>query len=362
MIPRYAPVRTGSPGGGGIGSSRPRGLALLMATLALLALVLGTGVVVRPLWWRLKADLYEHAPEHRAGAAGSASALQKTAAGADGDRPDMATAIKRMGDGGGGGGGVSKASAAVRMDNRAGVQPAAVAAAAAAKAKQREDEEGAAARAADGAADADADADTDADEAAADAAAAQPDKKKKPGVMDEAARAALRDRIARMSPEQLERAREQAREQQWDDEWWEQYQRVEKTKREKERAAQVEAERRTVAQFNLTMTAAAAQALAAPDGGYVFVTWANSHYMDFALSWAHHLRERGLGKHLVVGAMDDPVLYSLAKRRIPVFAMQSGECLRFENCGRVFLFFVFCFLFLFSSWLVLLGRDFWGRG
>lgn len=152
--------------------------------------------------------------------------------------------------------------------------------------------------------------------------------------MDDAAREALRERIAKMTPEQLERAREQAREQQWDDEWWRQYQKTESNKREKERERLAESEKKLVAQYNLTLTESSAKALAHPDGGFVFVTWANAHYTDFALSWVEHLRGCGLGDHLVIGAMDDPVLYSLAKRRIPAFAMQSGKRFFFGFGGR----------------------------
>lgn len=315
MIPRYAPVpRSGGGGGGGVGGSspasgRPRGLALLVAVLALTALVLGTGSVVRPLWWRLKADLSEH--EHHRGSGGAGGGKPPTTP------PTLQTADLMMRGSRRGGEGSVKA---VRMDNRAGEVPKAVAAAEAAAAALSADGGGGGeadkAAGAEGVAKADAAADAAAAAAAADAAP--------PKAMDEAAREALRERLAKMTPEQLERAREQAREQQWDDAWWQQYQKVEAERREKEKAVQVEAERRTVARFNLTLTEEAARSLSHPDGGYVFVTWANSHYTDFALSWAHHLRKAGLGNHLVIGAMDDAVLYSLAKRKIPVFAMQSG--------------------------------------
>lgn len=308
MIPRYAPVpRSREGSGGGASSGRPRGLALLVAALALMALVLGTGVVVRPLWWRLKADLSEHGPAG-GGAVAAASGKptpQTAAARADRERL-MATAAEAMGV-------APKAAStpamqAVRMDNRAGVPPtAAVKVAAAAKAKEEQEQE-----------------EDQEDDGAATEQAPLPAAAGGGKAMDDAAREALRARIAKMTPEQLERAREQAREQQWDDEWWRQYQKVEATKREREKEKTAESEKRTVARFNLTLTESSAKALAHPDGGYVLVTWANAHYTDFALSWVEHLRACGLGDHLVVGAMDDPVLYSLAKRRIPAFAMQSG--------------------------------------
>jgi hypothetical protein len=314
MIPRYAPVpRSASPSS----SARPRGLALLVAALALAALVLGTGVVVRPLWWRLKADLSEHGPEQHSnrGGAGSGNgdggdrALPTTAA----PQPaKMAAALEAMAGGGKGGGQQpSSTNSKVRMDNKAGETPAAVAAAAKAA------EEAAAGAGGDDTEAATAEDDNDDDKKAT--------KPPPAGPMDDAARQALLERLAKMTPQQLERAREQAREQQWDDEWWRQYQKAEKSRREQLAKQTLEQEKRTVARFNLTLNQETAKRLAHPDGGYVFVTWANSHYTDFALSWAHHLTKAGLGAHLLVGAMDDPVLYSLAKRRIGTFAMQSGE-------------------------------------
>lgn len=61
--------------------------------------------------------------------------------------------------------------------------------------------------------------------------------------------------------------------------------------------------------------------------GYLFVTWANHHYTDFAMSWVQHLRALNVTNFLV-GAMDADILQSLARRGIPVFSMESGEALQ----------------------------------
>ena len=53
------------------------------------------------------------------------------------------------------------------------------------------------------------------------------------------------------------------------------------------------------------------------------VTWANMHYLDFVLSWAHHVRKLGIGAYLV-GALDDELLQALASHGINTFAMRSG--------------------------------------
>jgi hypothetical protein len=58
--------------------------------------------------------------------------------------------------------------------------------------------------------------------------------------------------------------------------------------------------------------------------GYLFVTWANHHYTDFAMSWVKRLQTLGLSNFLV-GAMDNDILATLARRAIPTFSMQSGE-------------------------------------
>lgn len=61
--------------------------------------------------------------------------------------------------------------------------------------------------------------------------------------------------------------------------------------------------------------------------GYLFVTWANNHYTDFALSWVHHMKMNNITNYMV-GAMDDDILQTLARRSIPTFSIQAGEPLR----------------------------------
>jgi hypothetical protein len=58
--------------------------------------------------------------------------------------------------------------------------------------------------------------------------------------------------------------------------------------------------------------------------GYLFVTWANHHYTDFVMSWVARLRALGLTNYLV-GAMDNDILSTLARRSVHTFSMQSGE-------------------------------------
>lgn len=41
--------------------------------------------------------------------------------------------------------------------------------------------------------------------------------------------------------------------------------------------------------------------------GYLMVTWANSHYLDFAISWVANLKAQGITGYMV-GAMDDDML------------------------------------------------------
>jgi hypothetical protein len=71
--------------------------------------------------------------------------------------------------------------------------------------------------------------------------------------------------------------------------------------------------------------------------GYLFVTWANHHYTDFALTWVQHMKMQNI-TNFMVGAMDDKILASLARRSIPTFSMQSGEQggLQWQssNCSR----------------------------
>ena len=68
--------------------------------------------------------------------------------------------------------------------------------------------------------------------------------------------------------------------------------------------------------------------------GYLFVTWANHHYTDFAMSWVTRLKKLGLSNYMV-GAMDEDILATLARRAIPTFSMQSGEGQdRARQCSR----------------------------
>lgn len=41
--------------------------------------------------------------------------------------------------------------------------------------------------------------------------------------------------------------------------------------------------------------------------GYLMVTWANEHYLDFAITWVANLKRAGI-KGYIVGAMDDDML------------------------------------------------------
>lgn len=52
----------------------------------------------------------------------------------------------------------------------------------------------------------------------------------------------------------------------------------------------------------------------------IIVTWANYHFVDFALNWADHVLSHGIGNFLV-GAMDAETAEVLSSRGIPVFAM-----------------------------------------
>jgi hypothetical protein len=58
--------------------------------------------------------------------------------------------------------------------------------------------------------------------------------------------------------------------------------------------------------------------------GYLFVTFANHHYTDFAMSFVARLRALNMSNYLV-GAMDDDILSTLARRGVPTFHMRSGE-------------------------------------
>ena len=55
----------------------------------------------------------------------------------------------------------------------------------------------------------------------------------------------------------------------------------------------------------------------------IVVTWANYHYLDFALNWVHHIKATGC-KTYMVGAMDDEILEVLIEKGVPAFGMSSG--------------------------------------
>ncbi|KAG1675655.1 hypothetical protein FOA52_002364 [Chlamydomonas sp. UWO 241] len=57
--------------------------------------------------------------------------------------------------------------------------------------------------------------------------------------------------------------------------------------------------------------------------GYIMVTWANHHYLDFAKSWVYNVKKIGVSGYLV-GAMDDELLESLATHGINTWRMNSG--------------------------------------
>ncbi|XRB18460.1 glycosyltransferase family 77 protein [Pseudoscourfieldia marina] len=61
----------------------------------------------------------------------------------------------------------------------------------------------------------------------------------------------------------------------------------------------------------------------ATSDGLIMVTWANYHYLDFALNWLGHLSRLGV-KNVMVGAMDHEMLEALVERGVPTFSMESG--------------------------------------
>eukprot|EP00878_Enallax_costatus_P007175 GHUV01007519.1.p1 GENE.GHUV01007519.1~~GHUV01007519.1.p1 ORF type:complete len:671 (+),score=160.19 GHUV01007519.1:272-2284(+) len=127
--------------------------------------------------------------------------------------------------------------------------------------------------------------------------------------------------LSKLSLEQLERLKELARERQWEEEWWKMYMKKEAERKSKLAKEHAGKEKEVISEFNITLTRENVQRVA--KDGYLFVTWANHHYMDFAMSWIQHLRSQNLTNFLV-GAMDEEILMVLAKRRIPTFSMQSG--------------------------------------
>lgn len=56
--------------------------------------------------------------------------------------------------------------------------------------------------------------------------------------------------------------------------------------------------------------------------GAVIVTWANSHYYDFALNWLRHLDALGVENYLI-GAMDEEMYAKLRKIGVPCWLMGS---------------------------------------
>eukprot|EP00882_Tetradesmus_deserticola_P025734 GHRQ01028293.1.p1 GENE.GHRQ01028293.1~~GHRQ01028293.1.p1 ORF type:complete len:344 (+),score=91.62 GHRQ01028293.1:276-1307(+) len=127
--------------------------------------------------------------------------------------------------------------------------------------------------------------------------------------------------LSKLTLEQLERLKEKAREKQWEDEWWKLYQKKEDERRVKMAASHRSKEKSTISMFNITLTRENVHRVA--KDGYLFVTWANHHYTDFALTWVQHMRMQNI-TNFMVGAMDDRILASMARRSIPTFSMQSG--------------------------------------
>eukprot|EP00955_Chlamydomonas_euryale_P108672 365865-Chlamydomonas_euryale.AAC.15 len=58
-------------------------------------------------------------------------------------------------------------------------------------------------------------------------------------------------------------------------------------------------------------------------GGYIMITWANHHYLDFAKSWVHHVKKAGVTGYMV-GAMDDEMLRKLYDADIQTWRMDTG--------------------------------------
>jgi len=57
--------------------------------------------------------------------------------------------------------------------------------------------------------------------------------------------------------------------------------------------------------------------------GYIMVTWANEHYLDFARTWVASMRRVGITGYLV-GAMDDDMLRALVRLDINTWRMNTG--------------------------------------
>jgi hypothetical protein len=43
------------------------------------------------------------------------------------------------------------------------------------------------------------------------------------------------------------------------------------------------------------------------DGGAILITWANHHYLDFAINWLNHMHQLNITSYMI-GAMDDDLL------------------------------------------------------
>uniref|UniRef100_A0A7R9V221 Nucleotide-diphospho-sugar transferase domain-containing protein n=1 Tax=Chlamydomonas euryale TaxID=1486919 RepID=A0A7R9V221_9CHLO len=57
--------------------------------------------------------------------------------------------------------------------------------------------------------------------------------------------------------------------------------------------------------------------------GYIMVTWANHHYLDFAKSWVYNVKKAGVTGYLV-GAMDDDMLKAMVDADINTWRMNTG--------------------------------------
>ncbi|KAG2499431.1 hypothetical protein HYH03_002378 [Edaphochlamys debaryana] len=57
--------------------------------------------------------------------------------------------------------------------------------------------------------------------------------------------------------------------------------------------------------------------------GYLMVTWANYHYVDFVRTWVKHVQRVGVTGY-IVGAMDDHLLREMISLKYNCFSMKSG--------------------------------------
>lgn len=77
--------------------------------------------------------------------------------------------------------------------------------------------------------------------------------------------------------------------------------------------------------------------------GYLVVTWANHHYVDFALTWVSHAQRAGITGYMV-GAMDSETLAALARKKVHTFSMAAGAFASFCVFLRVLRFVFLCVL------------------